>query len=106
MQSNLELSQKSHRRFNPLTNEWVLVSPHRTQRPWQGATETVASIERPQYDPTCYLCPGNQRAGGVRNPQYDSTFVFVNDFAALQADVAVGRMDAQNKGLLVAEGEA
>jgi len=101
----LELSQKSHRRFNPLTNEWVLVSPHRTQRPWQGAIEAVPAPDRPQYDPTCYLCPGNQRAGGVRNPQYESTFVFDNDFAALQSDSPVGRVDLQNKGLLVAEGE-
>ena len=101
----LELSQKSHRRFNPLTNEWVLVSPHRTQRPWQGALEAVPAPDRPQYDPTCYLCPGNQRAGGVRNPQYESTFVFDNDFAALQSDSPVERVDLQNKGLLVAEGE-
>src|SRR6266851_2085423 len=55
----LKLSEQSHRRFNPLTNEWVLVSPHRTQRPWQGAMESVPAVERPQYDPTCYLCPGN-----------------------------------------------
>jgi len=102
----LEFSQKSHRRFNPLTNEWVLVSPHRTRRPWQGAVETVPTAERPQYDPTCYLCPANQRAGGVRNPQYQSTFVFENDFAALQKDSALNRVDVNGKGLLVAEGEA
>jgi UDPglucose--hexose-1-phosphate uridylyltransferase len=101
----LELNQQSHRRFNPLTNEWVLVSPHRTQRPWQGATETVPAIERPHYDPTCYLCPGNQRAGGVRNPQYQSTFVFDNDFAALQKASPLNRVDVQGKGLLIAEGE-
>jgi UDPglucose--hexose-1-phosphate uridylyltransferase len=101
----LDLTQQSHRRFNPLTNEWVLVSPHRTQRPWQGATETLPASERPQYDPTCYLCPGNQRAGGVRNPQYDSTFVFENDFAALQRDASSSRIDIGNKRLLVAEGE-
>jgi UDPglucose--hexose-1-phosphate uridylyltransferase len=101
----LNLNQESHRRFNPLANEWVLVSPHRTQRPWQGATESVPAAERPHYDPTCYLCPGNQRAGGVRNPHYGSTFVFENDFAALQNDVVVSRIDVQGKGLLVAEGE-
>jgi len=67
--------------------------------------EAVPAPDRPQYDPTCYLCPGNQRAGGVRNPQYESTFVFDNDFAALQSDSPVGRVDLQNKGLLVAEGE-
>src|SRR5205823_3414381 len=103
--SKLEFSQKSHRRFNPLTNEWVLVSPHRTKRPWQGAIETLPAIERPQYDPTCYLCPGNERAGGVRNPQYNGTFVFENDFAALQNDAPATRVDMQEKGLLVAEGE-
>jgi len=101
----LEFSQKSHRRFNPLTNEWVLVSPHRTNRPWQGAIETLPATERPHYDPTCYLCPGNQRAGGVRNPQYNGTFVFENDFAALQNDAPATRVDMQEKGLLVAEGE-
>jgi UDPglucose--hexose-1-phosphate uridylyltransferase len=101
----LELSQKSHRRLNPLTNEWVLVSPHRTQRPWQGAVEAVPASDRPQYDPTCYLCPGNERAGGVGNPKYASTFVFDNDFAALQKDSPTERLDVQQKGLLVAEGE-
>jgi len=101
----LELTQKSHRRLNPLTNEWVLVSPHRTQRPWQGAMEAVPASDRPQYDPTCYLCPGNTRAGGVRNPKYSSTFVFDNDFAALQKDSPTERIDIQQKGLLVAEGE-
>jgi len=102
----LQLDQQSHRRFNPLTNEWVLVSPHRTQRPWQGAIEAVPQSDRPQYDPTCYLCPGNARAGGVRNPQYKSTFVFENDFAALKKDAPLTRVDVQNKGLLVAEGES
>ena len=73
-----------------MTNEWVLVSPHRTQRPWQGAVETLSTVARPAYDPTCYLCPGNWRAGEVRNPQYQSTFIFENDFAALKKDVAGG----------------
>ena len=72
-----------HRRFNPLTNDWVLVSPQRTQRPWQGQVEKPPQEHLPQYDPTCYLCPGNERAGGVKNPQYETTFVFENDFAAL-----------------------
>lgn len=75
-----------HRRYNPLTGEWVLVSPHRTQRPWQGKVEERAPDARPRYDPTCYLCPGNERAGGVRNPAYTGTFVFTNDFAALLPD--------------------
>ncbi|MEO1667715.1 MAG: UDP-glucose--hexose-1-phosphate uridylyltransferase [Chloroflexota bacterium] len=75
-----------HRRYNPLTGEYVLVSPHRTKRPWQGKQETPQRDDKPQYDPNCYLCPGNTRAGGVRNPNYDSTFVFTNDFAALLPD--------------------
>ena len=72
-----------HRRLNPLTGEFVLVSPHRTQRPWQGRVETPAQDRRPSYDPGCYLCPGNARAGGQVNPVYASTFAFDNDFAAL-----------------------
>jgi UDPglucose--hexose-1-phosphate uridylyltransferase len=76
-------SDTPHRRFNLLTGEWVLVSPHRTQRPWQGKVETVPPDSRPHYDPECYLCPGNERAGGVKNPVYEHTFVFDNDFSAL-----------------------
>jgi len=72
-----------HRRINPLTGESVLVSPHRAKRPWLGQVEKAPAENLPQYDPTCYLCPRNERAGGVMNPDYDSTFVFDNDFAAL-----------------------
>ncbi len=75
-----------HRRRNLLTGEWVLVSPHRTKRPWQGQVERTPDENRPAYDPTCYLCPGNGRAGGKQNPPYTSTFVFDNDFAALLPD--------------------
>jgi UDPglucose--hexose-1-phosphate uridylyltransferase len=74
---------KAHRRQNPLTGEWVLVSPHRTQRPWLGQIEKSPPEDLPAYDPSCYLCPGNLRAEGKRNPEYDSTYVFENDFPAL-----------------------
>ena len=99
----LNLAQHPHRRYNPLTDEWILVSPHRALRPWKGKVESLPSVERPQHDPGCYLCPGNGRAGGVRNPVYAETFVFDNDFSALlpgtpSAQIADG-------GLLVARGE-
>jgi UDPglucose--hexose-1-phosphate uridylyltransferase len=76
-------TEHPHRRLNLLTGEYVLVSPHRTKRPWQGQVERPAQDVRPQYDPKCYLCPGNERANGERNPQYEATYVFTNDFAAL-----------------------
>ncbi|HWH68311.1 MAG TPA: galactose-1-phosphate uridylyltransferase, partial [Candidatus Sulfotelmatobacter sp.] len=79
-----------HRRFNPLLGQWVLVSPHRTKRPWLGQVERLPGDTRPQYDPQCYLCPGNQRAGNATNPPYSSTFVFANDFAALLPDTPTG----------------
>lgn len=72
-----------HRRFNPLTESWVLVSPHRSKRPWQGQVEKLAADSRPPHDPNCYLCAGNVRANGEHNPHYSSVFVFDNDFAAL-----------------------
>lgn len=80
---DFDFSEQPHRRYNPLLDEWVLVSPQRTKRPWQGRRESPVSDQRPGYDPDCYLCPGNTRANGDRNPEYDSTFVFENDFAAV-----------------------
>jgi UDPglucose--hexose-1-phosphate uridylyltransferase len=97
------LSNHPHRRYNPLSREWVLVSPHRTQRPWQGQVETTAPDQRPHYDPTCYLCPGNARAGGETNPSYEQTFVFTNDYAALLPDTPDGSLD--RGGLLRAESD-
>lgn len=81
-----DINSFPHRRYNPLTGEWVLISPHRTRRPWQGRVEQRPADERPAYDPGCYLCPGNERASGARNPEYEATFVFTNDFAALLED--------------------
>ena len=78
----------SHRRRNPLTGEWVLISPHRLKRPWQGARGRgdEDAAERPAYDPECYLCPGNARADGETNPNYTGVYIFDNDFPALQRD--------------------
>ena len=81
-----DINEDPHRRFNPLINEWVLVSPHRSKRPWQGQNEKIISDALPQYDPTCYLCPGNVRANGMHNPDYKEAFVFENDFAALKQE--------------------
>lgn len=99
---SLKLSDSAHRRYNILTGEWVLVSPHRTKRPWQGQEEEVSRENRPSFDPNCYLCPGNVRASGDTNPPYTDTYVFDNDFGALLAE---GEEAAWEDGLLKAQGE-
>lgn len=83
---NFDIHEDPHRRYNPLINEWVLVSPHRAKRPWQGQNEAVSLDTLSGYDATCYLCPGNVRANGIENPGYENSFVFENDFAALKQE--------------------
>jgi UDPglucose--hexose-1-phosphate uridylyltransferase len=83
-----------HRRYNPLRREWVLVSPHRTLRPWQGEVNPPSTVPPVHYDPDCYLCPGNKRAGGHVTPRYESVFVFDNDYAALLPDSPAPPPDA------------
>ena len=91
-----------HRRYDPLLDQWVLVSAGRTQRPWLGRRERMSASSAIEHDPACYLCPGNRRANGAVNPDYESTFVFTNDFAALRPDVPPAAIEA---GLLRAEVE-
>lgn len=98
------LQESPHRRLNPLTGEWVLVSPHRTSRPWLGQTEAPPATTTPRYDPSCYLCPNNERANGLRNPDYKGVFAFDNDYAALVANAPAESLD--ECGLLVAGGES
>ncbi len=97
-----DLQDYSHKRYNILTGEWVLVSPHRAKRPWQGQNEETASEQRPKYDASCYLCAGNTRINGEQNPKYKDVFVFTNDFAALQLN---SKNFSIKKGLLKAESE-
>jgi UDPglucose--hexose-1-phosphate uridylyltransferase len=94
MSTNFNPEDQPHRRFNPLLGQWILVSPHRTKRPWLGQVERLAPDQRPEFDPKCYLCPGNRRAGNATNPPYTSTLVFVNDFSALLPDAPAGEKSA------------
>lgn len=99
---NSNLQEYSHKRLNILTGEWVLVSPHRAKRPWQGQNESVNKEVRPSYDESCYLCAGNSRMNGETNPDYIDVYVFTNDFAALQKDSATFSI---NDGLIEAQSE-
>ena len=99
---NTNLQDYSHKRFNILTGEWVLVSPHRAKRPWQGQNEAVNNEKRLAYDESCYLCAGNTRINGEINPKYSDVFVFTNDFAALQNDSPTFNV---NEGLFKAQSE-
>jgi UDPglucose--hexose-1-phosphate uridylyltransferase len=96
--------EHSHTRLNQLTGDWVLVSPHRMKRPWQGKVESLPTQQGVAYDPTCYLCPGNKRSDGTINPNYTEAFAFTNDFSALLADTPKGDINKNN--LLVAKSES
>lgn len=102
--SPTDLTIHPHKRYNILTGEWILVSPHRALRPWQGKTESAAGDELPPYDPACYLCPGNTRADGGPNPVYGSAWAFTNDFSALRPDTPKAVFNEDN--LLIAHNES
>ncbi|MCQ2375135.1 MAG: UDP-glucose--hexose-1-phosphate uridylyltransferase [Salinivirgaceae bacterium] len=98
----MDFTETTHRRFNQLNGEWVLVSPHRAKRPWLGQVEKTTPDNRPSYDPKCYLCPGNTRSEGAVNDNYTSTYVFTNDFSALLPNSETG---VYKDNLLLAEAE-
>jgi UDPglucose--hexose-1-phosphate uridylyltransferase len=98
-----DLKEHSHTRKNILTGDWILVSPHRMKRPWQGKVEDMPNDERPAYEPTCNLCPGNKRSDGTINPAYENSFVFANDFSALLTEIENGEVNVND--LLIAKSE-
>jgi UDPglucose--hexose-1-phosphate uridylyltransferase len=102
--SDFNIKNNPHKRFNALTGEWVLVSPHRAKRPWQGQVEKTVEDNRPEYDPKCYLCPGNERSGGISNPEYRSAYSFQNDFSALLE--GTDKIDISDGDLFRAESES
>lgn len=102
-ENTFDLTAHPHTRLNILTGEWVLVSPHRSKRPWQGKVESPALVQRPAYVEDCYLCPGNTRADGTKNAQYDGPIAFTNDFSALLADTPAGKVDEDE--LLIARSQ-
>lgn len=101
---SIDFKMHPHRRKNILTGEWLLVSPQRTQRPWQGKVESLPGDRRPSFDPACYLCPGNKRAGDKVNPKYTSCFSFTNDFSALEIDTPLREFNVAD--LLVAKSQS
>ncbi|KJE96682.1 UDP-glucose-hexose-1-phosphate uridylyltransferase [Capsaspora owczarzaki ATCC 30864] len=100
--SSFSLTDHPHRRLNLLNGKWILCSPHRAKRPWQGQQEKTSGSTRPEYDPNCYLCPGNKRVTGELNDKYEHTFAFRNDFSALLSDTPAGSV-SEGDGLLVAQ---
>ncbi|MBW8684439.1 UDP-glucose--hexose-1-phosphate uridylyltransferase [Chitinophaga rhizophila] len=102
-ENTFDLTAHPHTRLNILTGEWVLVSPHRSKRPWQGKVESPALVQRPAYVEDCYLCPGNTRADGTENTQYDGPIAFTNDFSALLANTPAGAVDEDE--LLIARSQ-
>lgn len=99
-------TEHPHRRYNPLINEWVLVSPHRAKRPWQGQVETLDETQKPHYDKDCFLCAGNTRINGEVNDEYKNTFVFTNDFAALKQDTPAASNDEPLFKMATEQGES